>query len=355
MSLGVFDGLGKAPTRWWPDDRVKQLQGVLNPELKRLGCSTQLKTDGLIGPGTCGALSFVDQAAVVTGVRPSAALVSLVKANASDFAGGCSSVKPWTAPKCPAPSKAAPPPASVQVATTAPSGAITPGKYDERIQIIQFLANGEMEKRGRAKLPENGILDTRTCTGIKYLIAESKKGTVVQGVVDALREHGNAIGAACGTIGATQAVAPKQIAAPAHKTLKPKRPANAPPLDASGRCRISYGRKYPEVAHIQRQLNVTLRKNSYEPIPVTSVWDARTCGAIFELRGKFDPVSTADCPRAYAIALSCPQVIPPKKRVAPKPPPVKKAGVAAWALPAALATIVAGGGYLYAKKKGLVG
>ena len=65
MSLGIFGGvagLGAAPSKYWADPRVKQLQTLLNPELTKFKCSTQLKEDGLIGPATCGAWQFVEAA-----------------------------------------------------------------------------------------------------------------------------------------------------------------------------------------------------------------------------------------------------------------------------------------------------
>jgi hypothetical protein len=88
----VFSGLGAAPSKYWADPRVKAMQAQLNTMLAASSCSTKLGTDGLIGPGTCGALAWAKAA----GAPPAA-----YTAAAADMEAGC---KPFAlkAPACPA-------------------------------------------------------------------------------------------------------------------------------------------------------------------------------------------------------------------------------------------------------------
>lgn len=44
------------------------------------------------------------------------------------------------------------------------------------------------------------------------------------------------------------------------------------------------------VAEMQQSMNVLLQKNGFKPIPVNGNWDGATCGALFALSGKWDPL-----------------------------------------------------------------
>lgn len=140
-SLGIFDaksakkkthgrasvhGLGAVPTQYWPDTRVKAVQTGLNAALTSAGCSSTLKVDGLVGPGTCGALDWSKK----LGSPPAAYLAA-----SSDIDAGCAAVKTRTVPSCPAPQIApaplppapepAPTPALAPSVTSAPTTSTT--------------------------------------------------------------------------------------------------------------------------------------------------------------------------------------------------------------------------------------
>ena len=105
---GILGGFGAVPSQWSPDSRVKLLQAALNAQMSGSGCSTILKTDGLIGPMTCGSLAW----SKATGSPPTA-----YTSYASDMDAGCGKFTP-KAPACPT--------AAVPGPTPAPDAALAP-------------------------------------------------------------------------------------------------------------------------------------------------------------------------------------------------------------------------------------
>jgi hypothetical protein len=88
---GILSGFGAVPSQWTADSRVKALQSALNSQMGAAGCGTTLKSDGLIGPLTCGALAW----SKATGSPPAA-----YTSYASDMDAGCRSIAA-KAPMCP--------------------------------------------------------------------------------------------------------------------------------------------------------------------------------------------------------------------------------------------------------------
>ncbi len=130
-------------------------------------------------------------------------------------------------------------------------------------------------------------------------------------------------------------------------------------LAPSGACEFNYGDSHPQIALLQQQLNLALTTGGYNPIPVTGIYDAATCGAIFELRGTFDPTPSQLCPQGWDVPFSCAQSVTPTKRSAqpptltptqPAPAPTKrKVSTAALIGGGALLAAVIGGA-IYATK-----
>jgi hypothetical protein len=115
---------------------------------------------------------------------------------------------------------------------------------------------------------------------------------------------------------------------------------------------INFNQKYAEIGVLQQQLNAVLVANGYKPIPVTNVWDAATCGAMFELGGKFSPRPSSACPHYYSVPLSCPTVTKPARPVVTPPAAVaKKTNLA---VPLGIAALVGVAALVIAKKKGLI-
>jgi hypothetical protein len=528
---GVLSGLGAAPSKYWADPRVTAMQGQLNTMLAASGCSTKLGTDGLIGPGTCGALAW----AKAKGSLPAAYTTA-----AADMDAGC---KPFTltAPNCPAAPTAAYPyglPFPVNV------------KNDTAYKW-QYMLNSELGARGLTTVPEDGVFNAKTCAGFvafiksyqadpdsptpddtfAQIVVQNQKGIVaacqalmatpaappppapapvpvaptvsatdlmkqqqamlntwlvsvgyqpiaVTGVWDGptcgagqlmvktlpdsdarkvalaavlakikpllgmpcgvtvqpvapgrppvappssaqvlqmqklinaevlkpggyrlIPEDGKLSAATCGAASDTASAAdigrikvsttlagllshpglltacvpfkpwsfPQVAQAPTPTVAA--RSSSLPPLNRDGECVVNFNQRYAEIGVLQQQLNSVLMANGYKPIPVTNVWDAATCGAMFELGGKFSPRASRDCPHFYSVPLSCPSVTKPTKPVIalppppppvvvapPPPPPPPPAPVAKKnvLLPIGIAALVGVTALVIAKKKGLI-
>lgn len=508
---GVFGGLGAVPSKYWPDDRVKSMQSQLNSQLSTVKCTTTLKVDGLIGPGTCGALAW----AKARGASPAA-----YTAATADIDAGCKPFSP-TAPSCPA-----------GAAAGSPYGLPFPvGVKNDIAQKWQYMLNTELSARGIPTVPEDGVFTTTTCNGfgafvrsyqvdpnnptpddsfaqivVQYqnalvaacqamakpaatttavsVAAPAAAPTVsatdlmkqqqtmlntwlmsvgyqpirVTGVWDAptcgagqlmvktlpdsdptkialakvlaqikpligmpcgvtvqavsptrspvapptsaqvlqmqrllnsevlrpggyklIPEDGRLAPATCGAASDTASAASigrikvsstlqtllnhpgllpaclpmkpwtfPQVAAPA--TTVAVRSSALPPLNRDGECVINFNQKYAEIGVVQQQLNTVLVANGYKPIPVTNVWDAATCGALFELGGRFSPVASSSCPHFYSVPLSCPTITKPASTV-PVPPPAKKPNLA---VTLGIAALVGVSALVIAKKKGLI-
>lgn len=331
------------PTKWVADARVKSMQTLLNAELSRFGCSTTLKADGLIGPATCGALQFASDAQKVT--QQPWGLTAFWSQSGDSMYTGCKPYLPGTAPTCPSPRAAAPgappaPPAPAAVSAT------------DLMKQQQTLLNKWLVSVGYTPIPVTGKWDPATC-GAGALMDRTLPATdptkVAIGAV--LAKIKPLLGMPCSVT--VQPVMPsKPVEAvtrppppkPAAPPVSSARSSALPPLNRDGECVINFGQKFAEIGVLQAQLNAVLAQNGYQPIPVTNVWDAATCGAMFELGGKFDPKATAACPHFYSVPLSCPTVAKPKKATAQ----------ASMMLPIGIAALVGLGALVYAKKKGLV-
>lgn len=363
MTLGIFDGrgLGAVPSKWWPDARVKQLQTLLNPELVRLGCSTQLKTDGLIGPGTCGALKFVDDAAVLTRQAPSAALVKLITDNAADFGNACANVGALTMPSCPAP----------KAPTTTTTQQPAQPTFNDVI-VMQSLMNDEvLKKKGFSLVPENGKLDALTCGTASAMYADVKASRVTVSAELKRLLTASAIINACGSH--QPWVVAKQISAPAPAPTVTSPPPPAPvtttapkPTVPAGpdysQCWIDYGNKTQAVREMETLINARLAAKGYHPIPKLGTWNAQMCGAMSVLKNQYDKWPIKACPGGVVVPLRCPTSIPPIKKAVPvavKPPaptpvvPAAPVPARAGVLGIGLAAVAATAAALYAKKKGL--
>jgi hypothetical protein len=132
------------------------------------------------------------------------------------------------------------------------------------------------------------------------------------------------------------------------------RSSSLPPLNKDGECVINFNQRFAEIGALQTQLNATLVANGYKPIPVTNVWDAATCGAMFALGGRFSPRATSDCPHYYSVPLSCPVVTQPVKPTVPTAPPVPVAAKPNYLLPLGIAAVAGVAALVIAKKKGLI-
>ena len=141
-------------------------------------------------------------------------------------------------------------------------------------------------------------------------------------------------------------------------TIPMKSAATSPPADtappAGQVCSISFGTKAPVVAVLQATMNDILVPEGYEPIPISSVWDATTCGAMFALRGAWDPSGdprlAAVCPGGWQVPPACPKDVTPV--VPKKKDETTKTGTSmAWMVGGLVGAAALAGLYLSKKRK----
>jgi hypothetical protein len=233
-------------------------------------------------------------------------------------------------------------PCGVTVQPIEPSrGAIAPPTSAQVLQM-QKLINAEVLRPGKYKtIPENGKMSAATCGAASDTASASDIGRIrISATLQALLKHP-------GLLGACVPFKPWQFPqlAPAAVTV---RSSAQPPLNRDGECVINFGQKFAEIGVLQQQLNATLVANGYQPIPVTNTWDAATCGAMFELGGKFSPSASPSCPHYYSVPLSCPSVSKPVK------PGVALPKQANLLLPLGIAALAGVAALVIAKKKGLI-
>lgn len=333
-STSVSSGV---PTPYWPDSRVKSAQLLLNTELGKAKCSTVLKTDGLIGPGTCGALTW---AVPRTGLSQD--LIDLVRANAAAFQTACSKVT-LTMPSCPAP---------VVAPSPTPTPAPAPAPDGKALMVsLQGLLNQALARFGYQAIPVSGKWDSATCGAGAAVNPLLPLGDPMRTAIGNLTlQVVAALGKPCGvTILGTPptriptAAAPAPAPAPARTTTTTTSTAKKPDP-----CFIEFGTANAVVAEMQADLNRLLDQNGYKPIPVSGKWDAASCGALYVLGGQFDPVIAACRGGYWSVPASCPQkILPTKKEAKPK----LSANMLGFGLLAAASAV----GLVIAKKRGLIG
>ena len=318
-------------------DLMRQQQTMLNAWLVSVGY-LPIPVSGVWDGPTCGA----GQLLVKTLSASDARVVAL--------AGVLSKIKPLLGMPC---GVTVPPVPPARPSAALPTSA--------QILQMQKLINAEVLVPGGYQLiPQDGTLGPATCGAASDTASAASIGRIqVSTTLQELLDH---TGLLPGCVPFKPWQFPK-TAAP----LTAARSASLPPLNREGECVINFGQRYGEIGVLQQQLNATLASNGYKPIPVTSVWDAATCGAMFELGGRFSPRASSACPSFYSVPLSCPTVAKPSKvavvvkpYVAPPPvvvkpyvapPPVKRASMA---LPLGIAAVVGVAAIVYAKKKGLI-
>jgi hypothetical protein len=101
--------------------------------------------------------------------------------------------------------------------------------------------------------------------------------------------------------------------------------------DAGPACTFAFGSQAEGIKKLQVALNVYLERFGYEPVPVTGVWDAQTCGALEFVMASLAVTSPAGVPPGLVAQMmgiditACPKGIDLGKCVE-KIPPTKKGG-----------------------------
>jgi len=133
------------------------------------------------------------------------------------------------------------------------------------------------------------------------------------------------------------------------KASAPPGPQPAP--STAEDCKFVYGSAHGQLKAVQLELNTFLDAQGYQAIPVTGVYDAATCGAIFSMKGFFKPTPSALCPDGWEVPFECPGSFPPKKKGEPTPPHEKTSTSMAWMLGGLIGAAAIAGLYVSMKKK----
>lgn len=306
-------------------DLMKQQQTMLNSWLVSVGYQP-IRVTGVWDPATCGAGQFMTK--TLPDSDPTKIALAKVLAQIKPLAGmPCGVTMDAVTPTRPPVS----PPTSAQVLQ------------------MQKLINSEVLRPGGYKLiPEDGKLSVATCGAASDTASAASIGRIkVSSTLQTLLNHP-------GLLPACLPMKPWTFptVATAPVAAGPSRSPALPPLNRDGECVINFGQTYSEIGVLQQQLNDVLAQNGYKPIPITNRWDAATCGAMFELGGKFSPRPSSACPHYYSVPLSCPTVTKPARPVIAPPAPVaKKTNLA---VPLGIAALVGVAALVIAKKKGLI-
>lgn len=312
-------------------------QYMLNTELAARGLQT-VPEDGVFNTATCNGLAaFVrSYQQAPNDPTPDDTFLSLVSQYHQAIYDTCTALSKPATTTAPAPA-----PTTTAVSAT------------DLMKQQQTMLNTWLVSVGFNPIQVTGKWDGPTC-GAGQLMAKTLPDSDPTKVALAavLTKIKPLLGMPCGVtvqpVAPTRTVSPVQTPVPITSTT-----TSAPKVDP---CTINFGTKNAVVTEMQGYLNKLLDKNGYLPIPVTGVWDAASCGAVYTLSGQFDPYIAACKGGYWTVPASCPQKVLPKKKAVktvPKPPPpVQQASMAKWGI---LAAVLGAGALLVAKKKGLIG
>lgn len=193
---------------------------------------------------------------------------------------------------------------------------------------IQVNVNDWLGELGRERIEETEEPDVPTCAALQWLLEHMPEDAHFREFVDepANRQYIDA-GCSEATAGMETLPVPSPVDAeesndepsppePSAEEPKPVESSDEACSDGTCDCYVFEGDRGEHIAWLQKQLNAALDAEGYEPIEVTGVYDPATCGAIFELRGSFEPDYPALCDNVegeWVVPLECPDMVLPKK------------------------------------------
>ena len=326
------------------DPTALKWQYMLNTELGARSLPT-VPEDGVFNAATCaGFVAFIrSYQQDPNNPTPDDTFAAVVVQNQKAIVAACQALT--ATPAAPAPVQA-PKPAAPAVSPT------------DLMKQQQTMLNKWLVSVGYRPIAVTGVWDGPTCGAGQLMtrtLPDSDPSKIALAAV--LAKIKPVLGMPCGvTVTPTAPSRPVVVVPPAPvPTASPSvRSSSLPPLNRDGECVVNFGQRFAEIGALQQQLNATLVANGYKPIPITNVWDAATCGAMFELGGKFSPNASGACPNYYSVPLTCPTVTKPVKPavpIAPPPAPPKQANML---LPIGIAAVAGVVALVVAKKKGLI-
>lgn len=200
-----------------------------------------------------------------------------------------------------------------------------------QVQTLQDLLNLENMYRERADIPVTGVWDAATCLTVYYYtdILVNQGGQVDQFLFDFMLNNENAIADGCRAL--SEAAPPPPPPPPSNGVTDGNGGGGMAPMPGSNACfvfgdgtescdceLVAEDDTGPHIAHFQEALNVHLVEQGYDAIPISSAWDALTCGANYAVRDTFayDPSTNPWCPYGtnFNFPYRCEKMIVPEKK-----------------------------------------
>lgn len=190
---------------------------------------------------------------------------------------------------------------------------------------IQVNINDHLAQLDREEVEVTEKPDVPTCAALQWLLEHMPSDAYFREFVEE-PENRKLIDEGCrsATEGMETLPVPKSTSSSAEPEEQPQDeeqdPVEQPVVSAcdGGRCDcyVHENDSGDHIAFLQEELNEALADAGFEPISVTGVYDAATCGAVFELGGSFRPSYPDLCTNPegeWIVPLECPEMVMPKK------------------------------------------
>lgn len=221
------------------------------------------------------------------------------------------------------------------------------------VKQAQTQLNADLTKGGYKTIAVDGKLGPATCGAAAYLYNTNPQQSRVWSDYNLYAYCGTSPGTNPTLIGASAPL--KSYVAPPTTIIAGQQPVAA--------ITHQWGVQDSQMAELQTTINRSLDSLGMNPIPITQVLDAKTCGAmkwIGDTTGNDMLTMNGQNCQAYILPTKKPASVtasnlppgsgPPSGAPLPPSPGVSKAGM----MMGGLALLAVGGGYYYAKKKGMI-
>jgi hypothetical protein len=327
------------------------LQQVLNPALFVLGFET-IAENGVVNGVLCGAIRAVNRG--LSTADP--AMAANAKAFLQDwidfnnfagptFQGWCDLVNPatWVTP---ARSAVVPTPAPVPVTSFTSA----------QVKTVQQAVNKMLFITGQNTIWETGVFDAVLCGALQAAngALRERGGDLPASATPLVQEWFNVMAMVGAGVDAECAKIRGPWPQPGMAQVAP------PPTPGKDPCKIEFGDSSLIVAKMQQEMNLDLEMEGYAPITVSGFWDAATCGALFVLKGVWDPQIAACGGGGWTVPAACPPGVAPiiPVKIDDEPiddvidePVTKTSTATAWMLGGLVAAAAVTGLYMATKRR----
>jgi hypothetical protein len=217
------------------------------------------------------------------------------------------------------------------------------------VAFLIDVVNSILYDWGMSAVPVATKLTPALCGGVEFIASQLNAGKKIASEQDAddlkglWDDYESTFIATCGALKPWPA--PTRTGTPAV----PSQPSTGAPV-----CSVVFGTKAPVVAILQATMNDILVQDGYKPIPLSGEWDAITCGAMFALRGAWDPSGdprlASLCPGGWQVPPACPKGVTPIVPTKDEDAPTKSSTATAWMLGGLLGTAALAGLYVSTRK-----